>query len=239
MMKATVLTSSLISSTIVALGLYLAPAQETATHDAGVTQHRHHVADDANDATVDSVITMLDNSRNNQVEELLAKYRELGSRNYLLEQRISELEQGASKGRMAAADNTESVNDSGMTANYQPSAEEVQYEEDMLALQESDNRFDTLVAQMANESHDANWQTEMEESLIAAQQRLESFNLPKANISRMQCGDQSCLVEFTTDAADVDLHIYAGLLAAQGAGEVVLKHGNEGDGNRILAIYRR
>jgi hypothetical protein len=239
MINKTVLTSSLISSSIVALGLFLAPAQEKATIDAGATLHRHQSTDNIAVANIDTVANNLQQSQPDKIDELLANHQELADWYFTLEQRITELEQGFGNDSMTTATyDTNIVNESVLKTDYQPSKVEIEYEENMLALQESDNRFDTLKAWLASEPHDANWQAEMEESLIDVQQRLVSFNLPQADINHMECGDQTCLVEFITDAK-IDPHIYSGLLAAQSAGEVVMTHESDGDRNRVLALYRR
>ncbi len=239
MINKTVLTSSLISSGIIALGLCIAPVKEKATIDAGAAQHRHQTSDITAVAKIDMDAAILQQTQLDKIEELLANQQELGDWYFTLEQRITELEQSTGDDSMTAATyNSNTVNESVLNTDYQPSREEIEFEENTLALQEPDNRFDTLKAWLASEPHDANWQVEMEESLTDVRQRLVAFDLPQADIISTVCGDQTCLVEFITDAM-IDPHTYSGLLAAQSAGEVVLKHETDGDSNRILALYRR
>lgn len=241
MIDRTAITSSLISSSIVALGfLLLLPSQEQEPLDADVVQHRHTAVDNIADSAMDTSANILQQQKQlKYLSTLQANHKELADWYYALEQRVSELEQGVDYDNSSTLAQASSMqNDSNILLNPQPTQQDVEIEESLLAEQEPYNRFDKMQSLLASEPHDANWQAEMENSLIEVQQRLSSFNLPQAEISRTECGDQTCLVEFVTDA-DVDLQTYTGLLAAQGAGEVVLKLENSGERNRILALYRR
>ena len=169
----------------------------------------------------------------NKVDILLEKQQELLNQNYLLEHRITILENDITQS--TAQSNTIDNDD-----NQQISTETSEQEEQELAMASDDisHDFSELANQVQFEDYDANWNAQMQKSLNEIENRLYEFNLDSTTITHSQCGSQSCLVEFTHDKA-VNTTLIAGLLSAQGAREVVLKEVEEGDVNKTLVVYLR
>lgn len=227
MLKIQLITSAVVSSVIVLLGMLLSPKVVTVAKAPDVLQHQEPLQADSN-AEISPQLFNIENSINN----LLEKHRALANRNFLLEQRIAQLEQSPQ------GITSQWGGEAGNMQSNEQTPEEIQYEEEQMALESNQNEFDALVIQMSSESYDADWHGEMQISFQAIEERLKMFKMDSANITHSECTSQSCLVEYTYDDK-TDPYTLSGLLAAQGANEVILKHESEGGIHKTLALYKR
>lgn len=182
----------------------MSPEAVTVATDTDVPQHQDPLQADGSAATSSQQLVDLENS----IINLLEKHHALVNRNFLLEQRITQLEQNPQTVTSQLSSEDDNMQNSGQTA------EEIQYDEEMMALGSNQNEFDELVSQMSSESYDADWHGQMQASFQAVEERLSMFNLASTSITHSECTSQSCLVEYTYDDK-TDPHTLSGLLAAQ------------------------
>ena len=228
MLKIHIMASALVSSAIVLLGMFLSPKTVTVATAPDVPLHQQPLQADSTEAISLQQFVDMENSLNS----LLEKHRALVNRNFLLEQRIAQIEQNQQ------AMTSQWGEEAGSMQSNKQTPEEIQYDEELMALGSNQNEFDALVTQMSSESYDADWHGEMQASFEAVEERLRMFNMDSMSITHSECTSQSCLVEYTYDDK-TDPYTLSGLLAAQGASEVVLKHESGNGIYKTLALYRR
>lgn len=166
------------------------------------------------------------------IDELAVVQQQLIVRNDGLQQRIADLESELLQRPGTPAGTGYLQLDKQMAID--PDLEELDMADESGAL----SKFDELQNQMLFENYDSVWSSEMEASFTDIEQRLQGFNMHSTMITHKECRSQSCFVEFT-HLGEVDRAQLAGLLAANGAREVMLKPVQEGGVEKTLAIYRR
>lgn len=166
------------------------------------------------------------------IDELLVRQQQLSTENETIKHKIVQLE-------------TEQYQQAGERSNTGYSQPEVeaaknpeQEELDMAYESGFSQRFDDLKNQILYEEYDSVWASEMDASFADVEQRLQNFNMNSTAITSKECRSRSCLVEFSHQGG-TDQTLVAAMLAANGAREVVLKHVQEGDIEKTLAIYMR
>lgn len=237
LLKQNIITSTLVSSSIVLLSILFTPEPATTTVVHPDDNYQSVAMAQVNNYPQNTESSNSGKTKQlvDQIETLLSKQQALVNKNFILEQRISELEDST---QTTMQDNY----DNGYRQAYTMSPEEVEQDEQMVAMESEQlaMEFDNLTAELQNEDLDANWSAAMDIAFSEIEQRLQALNINSVSISQKQCGSESCLVEYTLDTANQDQPpVMDNLLAAQGASEVIVKHVEENGRYKILALYKR
>jgi len=230
MIKNNIITSAIISTVIVFLAMVLLPSflnVENERVDTGTHQPAHFLFTGTNQPD-DNLITF-----QIRIEALLEQQQILIEQNQQMGERIAKLEsaQFHEADKLIDLVDTQTVNESPISID--------QEERDMAAASDTfSGDFENLADQLFNEEYDSVWASEMESSFDEVAERLQQYSPGSTIITSTDCRSQSCIVEFTHQV-DVDQALIAYLLPARGAKEIVLKHIQEGDSFRTLAIYKR
>ena len=112
--------------------------------------------------------------------------------------------------------------------------------EQALAQQESEfDFFQEAYDRIYLEAYDPFWDAQMHTSFEAIETRLRQLNVGAMELSDSECRSNTCRVEFTYGDEAIDLNIISALIAAPGSSQVLLKHIDEGETKKTIAVYTR
>lgn len=223
--------TSILTSTIVALFFMAGFSYFTAEKNEPGGNTKHHLpvqssSKKSHESDVVSYTTLQES-----IFELVIMQQQLIAQNKTIQQKIVSLE---SRQHQQPEKTSNIINSN----NFKPVTNASQDERDTTYENGFSYHFDELWHQNSYEEYDSGWASDMEVSFVEIEQRLQSFNMESTTITSRECRSQSCVVEFTHQEG-TDQTLVIGILAANGAREVIFKHIQEGDTKKTLAIYMR